>query len=241
MWYDLNGTILIVDWADGSATHNYQESFNLQTLGDSNNVTVDAANLTARTRYASGGNVKIQGITTTGETAVKGPLTFVTNTASGDYKDDAYRFTLNQSGKLVVFVTLITAYDGTTPPDTTASIIGDPGVGNTVKVELTKNGVSQEVDFTRPASAHLDAHATTRGTYNDIAFDQHDLLHYVYADRDTGDLMYAVRDTNGTWSVPSQIAPPVDSVAPVDISTSRWRSTTTAIRVSRFLTDGMAI
>ena len=114
MWYDMDGTILLVDWADGTASHNYQESFNLQTDGDDSNVSVDESDLTAQARYSSGGNVQIQGITTAGETALKGPLTFVSNNATGDYMDPAYRFTLNQSGKFVAFVTLITTYSGTT-------------------------------------------------------------------------------------------------------------------------------
>src|SRR5207253_1553390 len=107
MWYDLDGTILIVDWGEGTESHNYQQSFNLQTEGDTNNVTVDSANLTARTRYPSGGNVKIQGLSRPGQTAAKGALTFVTNTSTGDYKDDAYRFTVSQTGSFVCFVTLI--------------------------------------------------------------------------------------------------------------------------------------
>ncbi len=213
MWYDMDGTILLVDWADGTASHNWQESFNLQTEGDSNNVTVDAANLTARTRYASGGNVQIQGITTTGETAVKGPLTFVTNTASGDYMDPAYRFTLNQNGKFVAFVTLITAYNGTTAPNTTASLINSPTAGGTLRVMLTKNGVSQEVDFTPPPTGRLNATGTSRGTFNDIAYDSKGNLFMAYADRDTGDLMYAIRDTSGNWSVPALVDFPVDTVA----------------------------
>jgi hypothetical protein len=206
MWFDLDNTILIVDWAQGTAKHNWQESFNLQTLGVTNNVTVDPANLTARTQYPDGGNVQIQGITTD-ETAVQGPLTFVTNKASGDYMDDAYRFTLNQSGKFVCFVTLVTTYNGTTPPNTTASLISDPGDGGTVRVLLTKNGKQQEVDFSRPVTAPLDSIATTRGTYNDIAFDSANRLHLVYADRDTGALMYAVRNANGDWNTPTIIDP----------------------------------
>src|SRR6185436_13786293 len=99
----------------------------------------------------------------TGETAVKGPLTFVTNTASGDYMDDAYRFTLNQSGKFVVFVTLITAYNGTTPPNTSARLISDPSASDTVTVRLTANGKSQKLHFTRPAPGHDRAVASVAG------------------------------------------------------------------------------
>ena len=72
MWYDLNGTILIADWGDSTTSHTFQQSFNLQTEGDTNNVSVDAANFTARTRYSSGENVMIQGLSPPGQTSAKG-------------------------------------------------------------------------------------------------------------------------------------------------------------------------
>ncbi len=210
MWYDLSGTIIIVDWAEGNASHAYQQSFNLQTEGDTNNVTVDAANFTARTRYASGGNVKIVGLSRPGQTAAKGSLTFVTNTASGDYKDDAYRFTISQSGSFVCFVTLITAYDGTTAPNTTATLLNTPAAGGVVQVKLTKNGVDQQIDFTPPTLDHLNATATSRGTWNDVAYDKSGNLHLAYYDRDTKNLMYAVRSaSNGKWSIPQIVDLPV--------------------------------
>src|SRR6185369_11122244 len=103
----------------------------------------------------------------------------------------------------VCFVTLITAYDGTTPPNTTASLLNTPALGGSVQVQLTKNGVPQEVDFFPPNQAHLDSIATSRGTYNDVAFDKSNNLHLAYFDRDTRDLMYAVRNgSNGKWSIP---------------------------------------
>lgn len=207
LWYDLNGTILIVDWAEGTARHDYQQSFNLQTEGNADNVVVDPANLAARTRYADGGNVRIQSVVTDGVTAVKGPRTFVTNRAEGDFKDDAYRFRLNQSGKFVVFVTLVTAYDGTRPPDATATLLSDPAEGGTVKVRLVQGGKARQVDFSRPAVGPLGATAQSRGTFNDIAFDADDRLHLAYADRDTGALMYAARDRAGRWSAASVVDP----------------------------------
>lgn len=209
MWFDLDNTLVIVDWAEGSVRHDYQQSFNLQTEGDSTNVFVDPATLTARTRYVGGGNVQIQGIAhNDGETAAKGPLTFVTNTVGGDFKDDAFRFRLNQSGKYVVFVTLVTAYQGRTPPNVTASIVGEIGDTGPVRVEINKNGQKRTVDFVRPQITGLDALATSRGTFNDLAFDSQNRLHLAYADRDTGALMYAVRATSGAWSVPSIIDEP---------------------------------
>jgi hypothetical protein len=213
MWYDNDGTILIVDWAEGNTSHNYQDSFNLQTLGVNGNVSVDDTTFTAQTKYSSGGNVKIQALSRPGQTAAKGPLTFVTNQASGNFMDPAYRFTVNQSGSFVCFVTLITAYNGTTAPNTTATLMNTPTAGGMVKVQLTKGGVSQEVDFTPTTLQHLNATASSRGTYNDIAYDSAGNLNMVYADRDTGDLMYAVRATSGKWSIPQIIDPP--AVTPI--------------------------
>ncbi len=164
MWYDNDGTILIVDWAEANTVHNYQDSFNLQTLGTNNNVSVDDTTFTAQTKYSSGGNVKIQALSRPGQTAAKGPLTFVTNQASGNFMDPAYRFTVNQSGTFVCFVTLITAYNGTTAPNTTATLMNTPVAGGMVRVQLTKNGVSQEVDFTPTVLQHLNATASSRGT-----------------------------------------------------------------------------
>src|SRR6185503_12223515 len=75
-----------------------------------------------------------------------------------------------------------------------------------IRVQLTKNGVSQEVDFSPPPVYGLDANATTRGTYNDIAYDSSNRLHMVWADRDTGNLLYAIRNaTTGKWSAPTII------------------------------------
>ena len=215
MWYDLDGTMIIVDWAEANASHAFQQSFNLQTEGDTNNVTVDAANFTARTRYPTGGNVKIVGLSRPGQTAAKGALTFVSNTSSGDYKDDAYRFTISQSGTFVCFVTLITAYDGTTPPNTSAALLNTPSAGGVVQVQLNQNGSLQTIDFSPPDLTHLDSKATSRGTYNDVAFDKNNNLHLAYYDRDTRELMYSIRSiSNGKWSIPQAIDLPADAVAP---------------------------
>ena len=69
----------------------------------------------------------------------------------------------------------------------------------------------------QPPVHALDANATTRGTYNDIAYDSSNRLHMVYADRDTGNLLYAVRNTAGNWSVPQII----DSAASSDAARMR--------------------
>ena len=208
IWYDLDGTMIVVDWGLGSARHQYQQSFNLQTEGSDGNVTIDAAGLSARTNFSSGGNVKIQAVRHDDGQTASAVKTFVTNSAGGDYKDDAFRFTLQQSGKFVVMVTLITAYNSTTAPNVSAQILEEPSEDAPFRVRLTKNGVSQDVTFSRGNPfAPLDATATTRGTFNDIAFDAADRLHLVYANRDNNALMYAQRSASGTWSAPDVIDP----------------------------------
>lgn len=212
MWYDLDGTILIVDWGEGGASHQYQQSFNLQTEGNTANVTGVQPDGSFRTKYASGGNVKIAPVSRPGQTVARGGLTFVSNLASGDYKDDAYRFTVTQSGSFVCFVTLITAYDGTTAPNTTATLLNTPVAGGTVQVQLTKNGVNQTLNFTPPPVEHLDALATSTGAWNDIAFDSSNRLHLAYYDRGDKRLKYALRDANGNWSIPETVALPVSEI-----------------------------
>ena len=55
MWYDLDSTMIIVDWAQGSAVHNYAESFNLQTEGNADNVVAAPDELSIRTRTPAAG------------------------------------------------------------------------------------------------------------------------------------------------------------------------------------------
>jgi hypothetical protein len=215
MWYDNDGTIIIVDWADSTTNHTFSQSFNLQTENTAGTVKIDTANFTAYTDYATGGNVKIQAIQRTGQTD-NFYKTFVTNTASGDYKDDAYRYTVSQTGSYVCFVTLITAYNGVHAPNITASLLNNPlASGGIAKVQLNNNGVTQEVDFARPVLKHLNSTtAASNGTHNDIAFDASKQLHLAYYDPGTKDLMYAIRGTNGKWSIPQVVAHGVSPTAP---------------------------
>ena len=202
VWYDLNGTMVIVDWAEATASHKFQQSFNLQTEGDANNVTVDTANFTARTRYADGGNVKIQGLARPNQTSTKGGLTFVTNTATGDYKDDAFRFTVQQTGTFACFVTLVTAYDGTSAPNTTATLLNTPAPGGAVNVEVNIAGIgTKQLTFQQPALTRLKSTGTTDGEQNDIAYDANGRLHMAYVDRKDHHLKYSVRETDGKWTI----------------------------------------
>lgn len=214
MWYDLDGTMVIVDWGDGNASHTYQQSFNLQTEGDIANVTGVQPDNSFRTKYAAGRNVKIQPLTRPGQTVARGGLTFVTNTASGDYKDDAYRFTVTQSGSFVCFVTLITAYDGLTAPNVSAALLNTPSAGAPVQVQLNKNGSLSTLTFTPPELEKLNTTATSSGAFNDIAYDSSGKLHMVYSDRSDKRLKYTVRDTNGVWSTVETIDLPTSATEP---------------------------
>ena len=93
----------------------------------------------------------------------------------------------------------MTAYNGTTPPNISAQLIGTITSGHTVQISLTKNGVSQNISFTPP---QLEVHgdSITNGQYADIKYDTKGNLHLAYYDDVARDLKYAVRDTHGSWS-----------------------------------------
>jgi hypothetical protein len=205
VYYDLSGAMLIVDWVEGNTSHTAQQSFNLPADASASPTGVQPDG-SFRTRYASGGNVQVVPLTRPGQTVARGSLTFTTDTATGDYKEDAYRYTVTQTGTFLVFATLVNAYTGTSPANTTATLLTtSPTPGGTVQIKLTKNGVDQTISFTPPAFDRPDANATDRGTDNDIAWDSAGRLHKVYFDRDDRNLKYTVRETNGLWSIPEVI------------------------------------
>lgn len=214
MWYDLDGTILIVDWGMGGSSHSYQQSFNLQTEGNLSNVTGVQGDGSFRTKYASGSNVEIQPVSRPGQTVARNALTFVSNLASGDYKDDAYRFTVTQSGSFVCFITLITAYDGLTPPNYSAALLNTPTLGDPVQVQLNKNGSLSTITFTPPTLETLDSQGTSDGTFNDLKYDSDGRLHMVWSDRYDKRLKYSVRETNGVWSSVETVDLPVSEINP---------------------------
>jgi hypothetical protein len=205
MWYDLDGTILIVDWGDSSVSQTFTQSFNIPTEGG-NNVGGVLGDGSFKTAFPTGGNVKVAPVSIPGQVVARGAKTFVTNTSSGNvapYKDEAYRFTVVQSGTFVYFVTLITAYDGTTAPNTTATVLtSNIGPGDTIQVELTKNGVPQTIDFDQPHYERPSLNfGDVTGGANDIEYDSSGRLHMVFWDRNDTTLKYAVQETNGIWSI----------------------------------------
>lgn len=205
IWYDLSGTFLIVDWVESATSYLAQQSFNLPADASANPTGVQPDG-SFRTRFASGGNVQVVPLTRPGQSVSRNALTFTTDTPSGDYKEDAYRYTVTQTGSFLVFATLINAYDGPTPPNTSASLLtSSPAPGQTVQIELNRNGSTQTISFTPPPLERLDSLATTRGTDNDIAYDAAGRLHLAFFDRDTRSLKYAVQETSGAWTIPQTI------------------------------------
>ncbi|MCS7034732.1 MAG: heparinase II/III family protein [Phycisphaerae bacterium] len=214
LWYNHGGIVLLVDRVEATTLHNYQISFNLDASAAASTTGVQTDN-SFRTRFASGGNVKVAPIHTDGGSVVRGPVTFVTNRAEGDFKDDAYRFTVTRNNaKSTVFVTLITTYIGASVPNVTASLLTPaPTASGTVRVRLNNNGVETELTFTAPVFQRLNANAQSNGTFNDIAYDSLGRLHMVFSDRNDRKLKYTVRETDGTWSLVQTIADPVSASA----------------------------
>lgn len=208
MWYDLDGTMVIVDWAESNTSYSFVQSYNIQTEGDTANVVGVVDGSYFRTNHATGGNAKVTALPRPDQTVAKGGLTFVTNDSSGNhptdpYKDDAYRFTVTQTGTFVYFVTLISAYTGQVVPDTTATLLTtNAGPGDTIQVELTKGGMPQTIVFEAP---HLERPAPNLGQIaggpNDTAYDSSGRLHVAFYDRADKVLKYAVQETSGQWSI----------------------------------------
>lgn len=210
-----NGTMLIVDRVESTTTHNYQISFNL--AGDASAATTGVQpDNSFRTRYPTGGNVKVMPVFVNGGTVARGGLTFVTNTADGDYKDDAYRFTVTRNGvKSAVFVTLVSVYTGTSVPNISASLLtASPTATGTVAVRLNDNGSTTDVSFAAPSFQRLNANAQSNGTWNDIKYDAAGRLHKAWYDPADKSLKYAVREVDGQWNPAQTILNPVSLTIP---------------------------
>ena len=195
VWYDGNNTMVIVDFASSSSALSYETGFTLENQ----NSAFSASNGTIYTRNASGGNVRIQSLLGTGQSAnVTGRGIFTTNTPS-DPADPATRYWVQQNKTtFAVFATVITAYNGSAATATNnVSWVRKPTKAGQSAI-LSVNGT--DITFTGPQFAKVGAGGQTRGLYNDIAYDTKGKLHMVFYDRDTQTLKYAVRSTNGVWS-----------------------------------------
>jgi hypothetical protein len=191
IWYDYNGTMLVVDWAIGTASHDWTVAFNLP--GTANLNTDDSIQSTN-----GDGDVKITPLLTSGKSfaAVK---SFVSNTASPD-ESPAIHYTESQKGSFTAFANLITTYTGSTPPNVTATLLNTPTTSHSVTIALTENGVTQDIVFSPPHTVIPDAHGTVTASNESIAYDSEGQLHMAYYNPTTGHLYYTVRGTNGSWS-----------------------------------------
>jgi hypothetical protein len=209
IWYDLDGTALIVDWAEATTTHQYQVSFNLPV--DPNEL--DPFNPTSvtgvqpdnsfRSKWSSGGNVKVAPMVLAGQSVARNALTFVSNNAPPNEDDPAYRFTVTGSGSFQVFANLVTAYSGITPPNISATLLTtNPQPGQSIVIRLNKNGVDQDITFTPPALQRPSSNFNNSGgSANDVQWDAQGRLHMAFHDRSSRSLKYSVRDAAGKWSI----------------------------------------
>lgn len=191
IWYDFNNTMLIVDWCEATAVNSVTQSFTLS--GTASSIYSDGSIQST----SSSGNVRIAPLARTGQTFSRS-ATQISTTAS--LTEPAVRFTVSQTGSFVVFATLITTFDGSSPPATSAVFKSSPKAGSAFKITLTRNGVSRDLVFAQPAIQRLDSSATTLGSYSDLEYGPDGRLHLTWHDPQLRNLKYAVRDTAGKWS-----------------------------------------
>ncbi|MBC7785574.1 MAG: alginate lyase family protein [Burkholderiales bacterium] len=198
LWFDGSNTMVVVDFVESTTARNYEQGFLLQNQNTSRNL--DAG--LVYTRNTDGlGNVRIQSLLRPGQSAgVQLSNIFTTSKAPPNHVDPASRYYVSQTGTtFAVFATLITSHSGNTAASalSSASWVTAP-VKRGQSAVLNVNGTN--ITFTPPGWQRLDATAKSRGTSNDIAYDSAGRLHMVFYDRDSQNLKYAVRDTNGVWS-----------------------------------------
>lgn len=197
IWYDRDSTMLIVDWVEGVEAHNVKTSF----LIPGTSTETDLAGGVIRSTNPTGGNVEIQSLLRTGQSAAALTTGIFTSNSSSD-NPAATQFVVTQNGvTFTAFATLVKAYDGTTPPDTAAQwITTTPAKGTPVQLRLTKDGVSQDITFTPPKLKYPNSKGATNTSSADVAYDKNGRLHMAYYDPTAKVLKYTVRSTNGKWS-----------------------------------------
>lgn len=198
IWYDKDGTMVILDLAEGLQSHTYTSSF----LVPGANKQFDLAAGWFKSTTPSSGNVFIQSLLRSGQTANRATK-FVSNNPPPNEIETAQRFYIQQAGTFVAFATLVTAYGGTTTPNITASwITSNPQPGQPIQIQLTKNGTPQTITFNAPDLTRLPASAQNDGSYTDIAYDKTGNLHMVYYDRFEKVLKYSKREAaNNKWTL----------------------------------------
>ncbi len=196
IWYDYDDTMLVIDWVESSERHSLKHSFLLPGTSTSR----DLAAGWIRSRNDAGGNVKVQALLQPGQAATyRTKDVFTSNTPPPNHRDPATQFFVYQTASSAVFATLITAYDGDSPPDVSASFNAAPAAGKRISIRLNDEGNERDVSFT-PPRLRLGRSAASRGSYSDIAYDGRGRLHLAYFDRDHQNLKYSVRETNGRWA-----------------------------------------
>ena len=209
VWYDHDGAMLVVDFAESTTAHDYQQSFNLSAESDAD-VRSPESDGSFRTRYSSGDNVKVTPLT--GGDVARGSMTFVTNRGEGDFKQDAWRFRVTKSGvQNAVLASLVTTYAGANPPlDVGATVLTrNPSPDEPLVIRVTRGGRSTDVTFAPPALERIDPQTNGidggRAGASDVEYGPDGTLHFAYEERAAGALMYATRSPAGVWTVPQAI------------------------------------
>ena len=196
LWFDGDNTVVIVDFMSAAAATNISTGFTLE----GQNTSRDLAAGTIYTRNpSSGGNVRIQSLMTSKQSATVKTAGIFTSDLPSQLTNPATRYNVEQSkATFAVFATVITAYDDSAATATTnVSWQRVPTKAGQTAI-LNVNGTS--ITFAGPQFAQVGANGQTRGTFNDVAYDNTGRLHMVFYDRDSRTLKYAVRNTKGVWS-----------------------------------------
>lgn len=197
IWYDFDGTMLVVDWVRGNASQQAKTSFLIPGTSTSRNL----AQGWMRSTNPTGGNVNIQSLLLPGQAASYTTSNiFTSSNAPPNEEDPATQFFVYQTGTYTAFATLITAYNGTTVPDITAQWLTTPVAGEAAQIRLDIEGDEQDITFQEPELVYPGTDAATRGAFSDLKYDSTGKLHLAFYDRDTLNLKYTVRGTNGLWS-----------------------------------------
>jgi hypothetical protein len=155
VWHDRADVFLVVDFASGSATHTYTQSFNLFT-----NNTTKFTGGTIHTASGSG-DVLLQPLLLDGQTTSSGSVT-LSNTPPPDGSVKGLRFAITQQGRTALFATLVVTYDNGVVPDVSAHWIKTPTLSRSGQIEVIKNGVSTIVYFPYPNLAPVSGAAAKR-------------------------------------------------------------------------------
>lgn len=194
MWYDGNNTLVIVDFANAGSATNFETGFTLEGQNTSRNLEQGMA----YTRNSSGGNVRIQSMLHSRQTAaVRTKGVFTSPTPSELLNPASHYYAQQAKSTFAVFATVITAYNGSAA--TAVNNVSWQRLPTKAGQTAILNVNGQSITFTGPQFAQVGRNGQTRGTFNDIAYDAKGRLHMAFYDRDTRTLKYAMRSVNGVW------------------------------------------